>query len=502
MLKAYTAAEIYAAEAPALAAGEPLMARAAQGLAEVVIAHSRYGASVGVLAGRGNNGADALHAVEHLVRSGREVTVALAFKDDDAPEITLAALASARGSGARVIPIADPQEVPRELLGADVWVDGLAGIGMRAPAGGDLAELLTALEAFRVRAAESAPRVFAVDLPSGLGADVGRISGPILKADHTVTFGGYKPAHLLPPATTACGRLHLVDIGIASALAAAAVYRLEPADAQVRVPGSGDHKYTRGVLGLVTGSQDYPGAGVLSAAGAFSCGPGMVRYVGEVPGPVITAFPEAVTQPGRVQAWAVGSGVTGKASSSANAIDRAIAEALAAGVPIVVDAGAIDWVEPGRLAGEPASSRAVLTPHAGELANLLTRCGHEVSREDVESDPAGWAHLTREVTGASIVLKGATTITVTETGLYSQADGTPWLASAGTGDVLTGILGAVLAGWQARVESGEHAPFGEAVATGVMLHGLAGRRASRGGPIRASEIAQALPGVLRELLAH
>lgn len=506
MLRAYTAAQIYEAEAPALAAGEPLMARAARALADVVFARTCHGASIAVLAGRGNNGADALHAAGHLARAGREVTVVLAFDTTEAPEVTLAALEDAQSAGARVVRAADPGsgDLPPEVRGAEAWVDGLTGIGMRPPARGGIGELLTALAEYRVRAGTAAPRVFAVDLPSGLGADTGQITGPFLPADHTVTFGGYKAAHVLPPAAEACGTVHQVDIGISGALAArpAAVYRLHPRDADVRVPGPADHKYTRGVLGLVTGSADYPGAAVLSAAGAFAYGPGMVRYLGDVPEAVLARYPEVVLQPGQVQAWAVGSGVSGTRSSSAGAIDRALADALAAGVPIVIDAGALDWVEPGHLAGKPATARAVLTPHAGELAGLLTRCGHETSRQDVDADPAGLARLAHEITGASIVLKGAVTIAVVEGELYSQADGTPWLATAGTGDVLTGILGAVLAGWRARAESGEEGDFGAAVATGVMLHGLAGKRASRGGPIRASQIAQALPGVLRELLAH
>lgn len=506
MLGAYTAGAIYDAEAPALAAGVPLMARAARGLADAVIAETRRGAAIAVFAGRGNNGADALYAAGHIAQAGRRVTAMLAFDETDAPAVTRAAVAAATGAGVEVRRAGAPaaQGLPAEVTGADAWVDGLTGIGMRPPARGRVGDLLAALAGHRARSGRSAPVVFAVDLPSGLGADTGEVCGPVLEADHTVTFGGYKAAHFLPPAADACGRVRLVDIGIGPALEqqTPAVRRLGPEEAFVHAPGAADHKYTRGVLGLVTGSTQYPGAAVLSAAGALGCGPGMVRYLGEVPEQVLAAHPEVVHQPGRVQAWAVGSGISGRASTSAAAVERALTEGAAAGVPVVVDAGALEWVGPGTIAGEPTSRRIVLTPHAGELAALLARCGVEVDRPAIEADPARWAGTAHEVTGASIVLKGGTTLAVIEGELYSQDDGTPWLATAGTGDVLTGILAAVLAGWQARTEQEGQGEFAAAVLTGVMLHGRAGRRASGGGPLRAGEIAHALPGVITELLAH
>lgn len=505
MLRAYTSASTYAAERPALAAGEPLMARAARALADTIERYVPREEPIVVFAGRGNNGADALYAAGHLARAEYAVTTVIAFEERDAPDANISALRSAREAGVQALPASGDCAPYTEALSAPVWVDGLAGIGMRPPARGAIRDLLTSME----RAHRTwFPTVFAVDLPSGLGADTGRVHRPVIPADHTVTFGGYKPVHLLPPAADLCGRVHVIDIGIHDALLGqpVAVGRMEPRDvaAQLSAPGPADHKYTRGVVGLVTGSNDYPGAAVLSTGGAIAAGPGMVRYLGEVPGHVVRAYPEVVTQSGRVQAWAVGSGISGRGSSAARAVDRALDHGLSAGVPIVVDAGALEWVEPGGIAGHVATARVVLTPHAGELAGLLRRCGVDVDRAEVEADPVVWARKANEVTGASVVLKGSTTLIVVEGEVCSQADGTPWMATAGTGDVLAGILGAALATWGAGEDGSPlttRASFACALAAGVALHGMAGTRASGGGPIRATEIATYLPTVVRELLA-
>src|SRR5699024_10837036 len=149
------------------------------------------------------------------------------------------------------------------------------------------------------------------------------------------------------------------------------------------VPGPADHKYTRGVVGLVTGSADYPGAALLSVDGALGAGPGMVRYRGEADRAVLTRHPEVVSAPGRVQAWVVASGITGRDSPAAAHVQAAIEEAMSAGLPLVVDAGALAWVEQDSLGGARADLRVVLTPHAGELAHLLTRLGEATSREEV-----------------------------------------------------------------------------------------------------------------------
>lgn len=508
MLSAYTAASIYDAEAPALAAGEPLMARAARALADAVARRTPPSGRITVFAGKGNNGADGLYAAAHLAREGHSVTAVTAFDVATDLGATSAALTAATDAGAEVVDGEDDDAV-RLAAEGQVWVDALTGIGMRPPARGQVADLLALLK--RIRAAAPAakrPIVIAVDIPSGLGADSGAIIGPVLPAEHTVTFGGYKAAQFLPPAAALCGAVQVVDIGIAAEFTRQpiAVHRVAEEDlrrAWAR-PGPADHKYTRGVVGVVTGSSDYPGAAVLSVHGALGCGPGMVRYTGEVAEDVVRAHPEVITQPGRVQAWVVGSGITGKASAAAAEVETAIGEAMRAAVPIVVDAGALEWVERGAIAGFRATPRVVLTPHAGELAGLLGRCGVDADRATIEADPAPWAAKAEEITGASVVLKGGTTLIASEGMLLSQADGTPWMATAGSGDVLAGILGAVLAGWQVQQEAGGQPTwpgFPQAIAAGVMLHGLAGVHASRGGPTSASEIAGAISPALRSMLA-
>lgn len=508
MLSAYTAASIYDAEAPALAAGEPLMARAARALADAVTRETPPGGRIAVFAGKGNNGADGLYAAAHLAREGRVVTVVTAFDAAADLGVTSAALAAAIEVGARVVDGEDDDAV-RLAAEAQVWVDALTGIGMRPPARGRLGELLALLSRIRASApAAQRPLVIAVDIPSGLGADSGAIPGPVLPADHTVTFGGFKAVQLLPPAAALCGQVQIVDIGIGAEFdrQPGAVHRVEEADLRRAWPrpGPSDHKYTRGVVGVVTGSDDYPGAAVLSAHGALGCGPGMVRYTGEVAEAVIRAHPEVITQPGRVQAWVVGSGITGRSSSAAPGVETAIGEAMHAGVPVVVDAGALEWVERGAIAGFEATPRVVLTPHAGELAALLARCGVDAERGAIEADPGRWAVHAADITGASIVLKGGTTLIAAEGRVFSQADGTPWMATAGSGDVLSGVLGAVLAGWQIQQETGGRSTWpglSHAIAAGVALHGFAGVAASRGGPTTASEIARELSPTIARILA-
>ena len=509
MLSAYTAASVYDAEAPALAEGEPLMARAARALVDVVARETPPAGMIAVFAGKGNNGADGLYAAAHLAREGRSVTVVTAFDAAADLGVTSAALAAATEAGARVVDGEDDDAV-RLAAEGQVWVDALTGIGMRPPARGRLGELLALLARIRAAAPEAKrPVVIAVDIPSGLSADSGAITGPVLPADHTVTFGGFKAVQFLPPAAALCGQVQVVDIGIADEFARqpVTVHRVEEADLRRAWPrpGPSDHKYTRGVVGVVTGSKDYPGAAVLSVHGALGCGPGMVRYTGEVAEGVIRAHPEVITQPGRVQAWVVGSGITGRSSSAAPEVETAIGEAMHATVPIVVDAGALEWVERGAIAGREATPRVVLTPHAGELAALLTRCGVNAERDAIEADPAGWAVEAADITGASIVLKGGTTLIAAEGKVFSQADGTPWMATAGSGDVLAGVLGAVLAGWQIQQETGERTTwpgFGHAISAGVMLQGLAGVHASQGGPTTASEIARGLSPTIAHILSH
>jgi ADP-dependent NAD(P)H-hydrate dehydratase / NAD(P)H-hydrate epimerase len=260
----------------------------------------------------------------------------------------------------------------------------------------------------------------------------------------------------------------------------------------IAVPVATDDKYSRGVLGVVTGSDRYPGAAVLGVEAASRTGVGMIRYLGpERPASMVLARrPEVVTADGRVQAWLLGSGT----SPDRDEQERArLVGLLQQGLPTVLDAGSLDLV------GE-TSGPAVLTPHAGELVGVLSAAGESVSREDVSAEPERWAARAAAATGAAVLLKGATTVVADPSGVrHLVRAGEPWLATAGSGDVLGGVLGALLATHgPALAERPEL--LADLAAAAAWLHGEAGRVASAGGPIQALDVAEAVPLVIRRLL--
>lgn len=508
--QAFSAADVRAAERGLLAAERAfdggLMHRAAWALAttvrrELVAARGRVaGASVVGLVGSGNNGGDTLHALALLAAHGVQVT---AVASGPVHEGGLAALGAARGAVLGIGPGAPGEpvwlgEAVALAFAADVVLDGLLGIGARGglrdtPA--RLVELLTALTG-AAPGRSTRPLVVAVDVPSGIGVDDGALPGPVLPADLTVTFGAVKPGLLLPPAAPAVvGRLELVDLGLAPELAdlAATPVVTSPSLAEVGtawpVPAQGDHKYSRGVLGVVAGSAAYTGAAVLTVAGALGAGVGMVRYLGPdaVGRAVVAAHPEVVPGDGRVQAWVLGPGVADAAQ-----LDRVRAVLARTGddpTPVVVDAGALAVLP--RLVGP----HVVLTPHAGELATLLQRRGLAVERAQVEAEPWRWASEAQAATGATVVLKGAVTLVASSAGVTAHDQAPAWLATAGAGDVLAGVLGAVLAGGAAADD------VAGAVAAGVVAHGTAAQLAGADRPLRASAVAAALPAAVARLLA-
>ncbi|PPI14644.1 NAD(P)H-hydrate dehydratase [Rathayibacter tritici] len=265
----------------------------------------------------------------------------------------------------------------------------------------------------------------------------------------------------------------------------------------VRVPREGDDKYTRGVLGVATGSEQYPGAAVLGVEAAVRTGIGMVRYLGpERPsGLVLARRPEVVTAGGRVQAWLVGSG------TSANDRDddqrRTLIEQLHSGVPVVLDAGALDLID-------EVAGAVVITPHYRELARVLSRAGLNVDAATIAAAPGEWARRAADRLGVCVLLKGSTTHVVAGGTELEVSGSTPWLATAGSGDVLGGVLGALVAGRSADAETAgttlkaeDLAPLAAAAA---VLHAEAGRAASAGGPIAALDIAEHLPGVVAAVL--
>lgn len=462
MRYAHTVAQVRAAEGDLLATlpDGTLMQRAAAGLAVAVrdfLGYS-YGARVVLLVGSGDNGGDALYAGEKLARRGAQVVAVLL--SDRAHEAGTAALLAA---GGRI-------GTPEAIAAADVVLDGIVGIGGQ-PGLRPQAAAAVAL------AAEYDVPVIAVDVPSGVDVDTGETPAEHVAAAFTVTFGTHKVCQLIDPAAAACGPVHLVDIGLdrppaaVQALQAADVRRLYP-----RPRGESD-KYSRGVLGLVAGSEQYPGAAVIAAAGALGGPLGMVRYVGSGPvaAEVRAVHPEVVAGTGRVQAWAVGSGL-------GDDFDQAqVQELLSGRQPILLDADGLT-----ALSG-PVAAPALLTPHAGELSRLL-----DVPRQDVEARRLHHATAAARRFEATVLLKGSTTVIATPDGrVRVNANATPWLATAGAGDVLSGLCGSLLA---AGLD-----PF-DAGAVGAYLHAAAARLASGGGPVTALAVAAALPQATRLLL--
>lgn len=416
------AEEAFWAEHP----GVDLMGRAASAVAAVareMLAGRRTAGPrpiVVVAAGQGNNAGDALIAASEL---DAEVLV-WAASDKTHP----AGLVKALGAGARLVSRAEALDA---LAEADLVIDGVAGIGSRRG-------LMDSVEKFAARAQRERVPVLAVDVPSGLAADrVDPGEAPSFRATRTITFISHKIAHLATPAAQVCGEVDLIDIGVEPR--GARIWQVEETDLPGWYPWPTltSQKYSRGVVGFDTGSVDYPGAAMLGAAGALFTGTGMVRHAGadEVAAQVVQRWPSVVGAPGRVQAWVCGSGW-------AQPDGEQLAKRVVDGVPMVLDAGALE-VLPGKL---PPGS--LLTPHAGELAKLLG-----IGREQVEQDPITHVRSAAQRTRQTVLLKGATQyVAVPDGEIWVAVRGPAWNAQAGSGDVLAGACGALLAaGLEARV---------------------------------------------------
>lgn len=508
MISAYTGTQIRQVEKPFLddalgsGAGVVLMQRAAYGLANTVIGELRrrgrrvYGSSVAVLAGKGNNGGDGLFAAALLAGRGMRATAVLTA--DVAHDAGLAAF---RRSGGHAVALAadNVAELAAVAAGADVVIDAILGTGAQGGLRGPAAALVEALAGTRPAL------VVACDIPSGVDADTGEAHAPVLAADVTVTFGAAKAGLLADPGADFAGSVRVIPIGIEAALPEPALRRLEAEDLSRLLPHPArrSHKYSRGVLGVVAGSQRYPGAAVLACKGALAAGVGMVRYLGPpaVADLVRQSCPEVVCGPEgaadtHVQAWLLGPGIDEGAHDQL----QRVRDAADAGLPTVADAGALAALP------QVLAPHVVLTPHAGELAALLARYGAVPGRDAVEDATLAAARQGAALTGATVLLKGATTLVAAPSGaVFSQADATPWMAAAGSGDVLAGILGALLAQLSGNDEIfRDHgiAPkerWAGIAAMAASLHGRAGSRASGGGPLTATAIAHAVPGVMREV---
>ena len=503
--------------------------------------------------GGGDNGGDALYACAILARGGIGATAYLLKK-----RCHRRALAAAQEAGVRIVDL-DGQSLRSientpawsEVFLAHAWIDGIVGTGAHGPLTGALAESVEVLN--RLSAIKPRP-VIAIDVPSGLTDDDGAITGPILRATHTLAVGTYKRAQVLPPAVEFTGDISLVtmdwdsngmgrtqgDDGVIGADDLYVVDEAFSAHEVVPVPAFSDDKYARGVVGLVAGSDTYPGAGLLATRGALAAGVGMVRLnsTRRVQDLVLADQPGVVTVGGRIQSALIGPGLDEERREDALELAQFCGQS---GMPLVIDAWALDLVP--ELASSIKPDATVLTPHYGEAARLLGRLGTPVTRTEVAASPLRYARALHEATGCHVILKGPVTIVysfeyvdtevqeafqraLNAAEAWPDVDTLPqgrlvrsymptvgqvttsWAGVAGNGDVLAGFLAGILARPLADAET-VPGPDGKAQAVtparlsaAVALHGRAAQVAAEaaGGfaPIQAADIAEAIPLALAD----
>lgn len=436
----YSVDEIRQAEAPLLASlpDGALMRRAAFGLATEIIneLQARTGGVAGrrvcAVVGSGDNGGDALWAATFVRRRGAAAEAILLN-----PERThRKGLAAFTKAGGRVLNNTETVSPTTDLV-----IDGVVGISGSGPLRPAAADVFAVVD-------DAGIPVIAVDIPSGVDAATGAIGGPAVKAVLTVTFGGLKPVHALAD----CGRVELIDIGLD--LPETDLLGFEAGDVAARwpVPGPHDDKYTQGVTGVMAGSSTYPGAAVLCTGAAVAATSGMVRYAGSAHSEVLAHWPEVIASPtpasaGRVQSWIVGPGL-GTDDVGATALWFALETDL----PVIVDADGLTILaaHPELVANRTAPT--VLTPHAGEFARL--------AGSPPGDDRIGACRKLADTFGATVLLKGNVTVVADPGGpVYLNPAGQSWAATAGSGDVLSGMIGALLAAGLPPVEAAAAAAF-------------------------------------------
>jgi hydroxyethylthiazole kinase-like uncharacterized protein yjeF len=478
-------------------------AGAAVARACVAVAGGIYGRRAVVVCGKGNNGGDGLVAARHLDRWGMGVTVVLLAEP--------AALQGAAALNFRRFDGRDgrwlrysPAVLERELARADVVVDAVFGTGYRGEPEGPFEEAIGAIVA-------SCP-VVAVDIPSGVDGETGAVRGVAVRADLTVALGALKPGVVFHPGATFAGEVRVADIGIPSDLVRSDLWMLERDDvAGLLSPRAAEsHKRASGVVLVVAGSRAMTGAAVLCASAAYGAGAGLVVLAApEGILPVVeTAVTEATFLPlpetlegtiaeeawsaleerlGNVDAVAIGPGLTTN-PQTATLVRRLVASSP---VPLVLDADGLGAFA-GR-GGELADrvSEMVVTPHAGEFGRLVG-----LSSADVLEDRVGHARKAAAEFRCAVLLKGSRTVVAEPDGrVRVNPTGGPYLATAGTGDVLTGAIAAFLARGLGPADAAVLAAY---------AHGAAGRLAAvqRGEGTVASDVLDALPATLTSLRAR
>ena len=410
-----------------------------------------YGTTTVIVVGPGNNGADALYAGAYLAKRGVKVTAHCVVPGVFHAE-GMRAFISAGGLVA-------------DCIGQDfdLVVDGIAGLGSGRPVDTTLAHWINT-QAF----------VVSVDIPSGVNADTGECSvDSSVHADLTYTFGALKPGLVLSPGSESAGEVEIVDIGLELSEIPALCVMLADAAVEFLAPPQFDaYKYSRGVVGIAAGSKSYPGAAQLTVFGAQYTGVGMVMFadIGDFKSGITQEFPHVVmadsTSP-RVKVWGVGPGFSGTDSEH-----EFLTQILSGSLPVVLDAGALTALARSadlRVLVETRSTLTVVTPHVGEFRQLFPDLG----------DPT-WVNVRHaaETLNAIVVAKGPRTIVCAPGGSsFVDIEGTAALATAGSGDVLTGNIAGLLAAHSEQVEQSDSHAL-EVVAAGVWMHGRAGRLAA------------------------
>ena len=492
MIELLTTAEMAEADRLAVAGGTPsieLMENAGRAVADAVCRVSQ-GRRIAVVAGPGNNGGDGFVAARYLAQRGREVRVA--FVGDRARLKGDAALAAGRWDG----PVVD---VPAEgFAGYDLIVDALFGAGLDRAVEGLSAQAIDAMNGARLP-------IVAVDLPSGINGTTGAEMGRAVDATHTVTFFRRKPGHLLLPGRLHCGQVDIADIGIPATV----LDRIKPATF-VNVPAlwinafrqaePQGHKYSRGHAVVVSGGPSSTGAARLAARGALRAGAGLVTIASPRDALAVNATENVAVMVRPVDGAAElkqfladrrrNAVILGPGGGVGPAMREKVSAALESEAAAVLDADALTSFagEAASLAGAIGTRPArpvVLTPHEGEFSRLFSTLEREMhSRSKLER-----ARLAATKTGAILVLKGADTVVAAPDGRAAIAEnGPPSLATAGSGDVLAGLVGGLLAQGMA--------PF-EAACAAVWLHGEAANEFGPG--LIAEDLPETLPRVYRKL---
>jgi NAD(P)H-hydrate epimerase len=448
---------------------------------------------VAVVCGPGNNGGDGFVAARVLRDLGLEAAVYLAVGRSSIRGDAAAHLAVYERAGGVVRMVDTPQalgELGDDIAGAALCIDALFGVGLSRPLEGHLADAVSLIN--------HCQRRLAVDIPSGLDADTGKVLGIVVEADTTVTMGALKIAHASAPGFAHCGDVDVADIGIPAGLVATQAVRagiVEEADLADWLPRASvmDHKGRRGHVLIIGGMPGMRGAGRLCANAALRAGAGLVTLAtaGDVIADDSVMTKALATNVGEFlankSAIVIGPGL-GQSEPAAGWVG----EVLASGVPAVLDADALNLVAGIVEAVKQAAGPIVLTPHPGEAARLLG-----ITAAEVEEDRLAAARTLASRAHAVVVLKGARTIvcdgTLEDDYCSINPTGGPELATGGSGDVLAGLIGALLAQGVSAVD---------AARAGVFIHGLAGERLAadhgRRGVV-SSDLPVAIAGVLRDL---